>query len=74
MSTEYIVLARDDSGFWREIGIGSGATGKDVIEDCGSLEAIHVAVPTRSWNPAPLKIEKIERKTWGNSNHSGEGQ
>lgn len=57
--TVYVVLSKDESGHWSEIGAAQAANDKAAIKACASTSesGTYVAVPERSWTPRTLTID-----------------
>lgn len=60
--TDYIVLSKDDSGFWTKETLAPSARSarsaiQAVLTQNGNREGEYVAVPFRSWRPVTVKVE-----------------
>lgn len=60
---EYIVLAKDTSGYWHTDGKHvSGRSAKEAIRTYSGKESgVYVAIPMRSWNPVKVSVETVSR-------------
>ena len=59
--TEYVVLTKDDSGFWSEVGREQASSPhraiRLAIEGRNANGKAYAAVPARSWKPVTVKVE-----------------
>ena len=58
--TEYVILTRDDSGYWQPAGDGT-TVARSAEQAIRSLEkpGTFVAIPERSWKP--LKVSAVQQ-------------
>ena len=52
--TEYVVLSRDDSGYWSNAGTWEARSAEGAIRAL-KKEGTYVAVPQRSWKPVTVQ-------------------
>jgi hypothetical protein len=54
--TRYVILQRDDSGFWSEVAIASARSSEAAIRDHGK-EGTYLAISARRFKPVTVKAE-----------------
>lgn len=65
--TTYMVLGRDASSYWHELGTAEARTPNEAKKNRAKVNPdfeAYVAVPARSWKPSTRKVEQVEKETW----------